>query len=601
MTTTGAHAVALREAVSDIERSCALLGEAELAALQHQTERLQALLHARSRELRRGREVVIKGPSSFGLLTDVDQLDKIIDLLDDVEALCLALVCKAFNHSVRRGRRKRMENLLRTQPVGIERHVRALQGPELGRLLSSPARLQWAKSLGLEYNGMMTDFLAHAGELRALQMVVADGCPWGDCAAIWAAGKGNLDTLRWATAHGCSFPQQKVCEWAATIDNALETGAPRPDRTVLAELHQRALAVICWAMDGGARCTELCNAPTSGADCGGIFERAAGSGNVPVLRWLATHGGLREGGMGGIYRGQTIEQLWTNALAAPSPFVEATVDCLREFGVAWHASASAGAAGPDLSCIRRLLTQIDRKLIRAEDAKLQLRSDLSLLRRLREAGCPWDAGTCAAAARAGNLEVLQFARMGGCDWDERVVAGAVSMIGTPLELPGHRETLQWALERGCPRGDESVVMMQAADRGNVEMLTLLCQHGFAVMPECLIRAATKGHLDCLKWIMRRFEQDGMHGILHVDGKPHQKRSEFTIVFRPKQAKDSISCQRESPITAGQIINMEDFLWYVVTQGLLVPPSARRSGWPRAIHPVDNYYTSQSRIGRQVSR
>ena len=509
------HADALREVVSRVAGGSDRLSEAELAALSEQAGRLQALLQSRSSQLRRGREVVIKGPSPFGLLTDEFQLNAIIDRLDDVEALCLGLVCKAFNHAVQRGR-ARAESVLK--PVGIGRHVRGLKGAELGRLLSSPARLRWAKSLGFEYDRMRTtDFLALDGELRALQMVVADGCPWGDCTTIWAAGKGHLETLRWAAEHGCPQRLPEVCEWAATIENALERGAPPPDRAALAELHQRALAVISWAMDGGARCAELSNAPTSGADGGGILERAAGSGNVPVLRWLAAHGGLREGGAEGNYRGQTLENLWTRALGAPCPCVEATVDCLRELGMPWHAAATAGAAGPDSTTLWRLRTQAERKLISTDDAKLQLkqRSNLPLLRRLREADCPWDAETCAAAARAGDLAVLQFARTGGCDWDERVVSGALSAIGTPLELPGHRETLRWALEHDCPRSDGAV--QTAAELGNIEMLTLLTRHGCAVMPECLLKAACKGHLDCLKWLMLQFERDGMGAILRLDG------------------------------------------------------------------------------------
>ena len=39
---------------------------------------------------------------------------------------------------------------------------------------------------------------------------------------------------------------------------------------------------------------------------------------------------------------------------------------------------------------------------------------VALLRWARENGCPWDVGTCDAAAAAGNLEVLQWARANGC-------------------------------------------------------------------------------------------------------------------------------------------------------------------------------------------
>ena len=41
----------------------------------------------------------------------------------------------------------------------------------------------------------------------------------------------------------------------------------------------------------------------------------------------------------------------------------------------------------------------------------------SLLQWARENGCPWDAISCAAAARGGHLETLQWARANGCPWD----------------------------------------------------------------------------------------------------------------------------------------------------------------------------------------
>ena len=46
------------------------------------------------------------------------------------------------------------------------------------------------------------------------------------------------------------------------------------------------------------------------------------------------------------------------------------------------------------------------------------RGKIESLTCLRANGCPWDARTCAAAARGGHLEVLQWARQNGCPWDE---------------------------------------------------------------------------------------------------------------------------------------------------------------------------------------
>ena len=66
---------------------------------------------------------------------------------------------------------------------------------------------------------------------------------------------------------------------------------------------------------------------------------------------------------------------------------------------------------------------------------------MEMLKYARAHGCPWDEGTCAAAARGGHLEVLQWARANGCPWDYRVV-----MIQADDE--SHREVLEWAEENG---------------------------------------------------------------------------------------------------------------------------------------------------------
>ena len=72
---------------------------------------------------------------------------------------------------------------------------------------------------------------------------------------------------------------------------------------------------------------------------------------------------------------------------------------------------------------------------------------MEMLNYARANGCPWDEGTCAAAARGGHLEVLQWARANGCPWDYRVV-----MIQADDE--SHREVLEWVMENGLNPNDE---------------------------------------------------------------------------------------------------------------------------------------------------
>jgi hypothetical protein len=48
--------------------------------------------------------------------------------------------------------------------------------------------------------------------------------------------------------------------------------------------------------------------------------------------------------------------------------------------------------------------------------------DVEILQWAQISGCPWDAGTCASAAKRGDLELLQWARSNGCPWDEETCA-----------------------------------------------------------------------------------------------------------------------------------------------------------------------------------
>ena len=64
----------------------------------------------------------------------------------------------------------------------------------------------------------------------------------------------------------------------------------------------------------------------------------------------------------------------------------------------------------------------------------------------RDAGCPWNASICAAAAHKGNIEVLEWAKANGCAWDWRTYEWAGKA--------GHLQVQQWALDHGCPTGGD---------------------------------------------------------------------------------------------------------------------------------------------------
>lgn len=51
-------------------------------------------------------------------------------------------------------------------------------------------------------------------------------------------------------------------------------------------------------------------------------------------------------------------------------------------------------------------------------------TSVACLQWARENGCPWNADTCAEAARGGHLVVLQWLRANRCEWDEWTCAEA---------------------------------------------------------------------------------------------------------------------------------------------------------------------------------
>jgi len=85
---------------------------------------------------------------------------------------------------------------------------------------------------------------------------------------------------------------------------------------------------------------------------------------------------------------------------------------------------------------------------------------LEMMQWLYNHGCPWDALTCAYAARSGHLRVLQWAREHHCPWDWLTPAWAAEH--------GHLEVLQWAREHGCPWNEGT--SRCAARAGHLEVL-----------------------------------------------------------------------------------------------------------------------------------
>eukprot|EP00951_Prasinocladus_malaysianus_P048568 scaffold659976_cov41-Prasinocladus_malaysianus.AAC.1 len=72
----------------------------------------------------------------------------------------------------------------------------------------------------------------------------------------------------------------------------------------------------------------------------------------------------------------------------------------------------------------------------------QICARLELLAWARSQGCPWNRGTCEAAAACGSLEGLKWLRANGCPWDSNTCLVAMQA--------GHLAVYRWAVKSGCP-------------------------------------------------------------------------------------------------------------------------------------------------------
>ena len=427
------------------------ISEAELEKMILQADRLADFLRKRLSYLKAG-DATISAPSPFSLLPSIDELCLVIDHLDDhADALCAAMVCKAFNKAVQRGLAESSE--LRKRD-GIGSLINSFSASELGQFLSSPKRLHWARDVGLTWDAKVCGALALSGRLDTLQAARAASCPWDHCASAWAVSTGRLDVVEWAAANGCPGFEPGTHGNGEQLTQLFEHAASGEFvHAASGEKHELALAMLRWLADW-ASCRHsmslayICTQRGVGADAGGVLERAVGAGNVRAVRWLHAGGG---------WTNFETSRMWREAVGGPVEMVRPMIQCLRECGLEYDTQACASAAHSNLG-----------------GWFVKPRSDFDLLRSLREDGCPWDEDTSAAAARSGDLAMLMFVRAGGCPWDGSAVAAVVDVLGSKHEHSGHRDVLQYLLANDCEL--HGGVAATAASNGDIPILFFVYNH-----------------------------------------------------------------------------------------------------------------------------
>lgn len=126
---------------------------------------------------------------------------------------------------------------------------------------------------------------------------------------------------------------------------------------------------------------------------------------------------------------------------------------------------------------------------------------LPILKRLREAGCPWDEhvleNTISYGGRRPHLQCFKYALKEGAPMSPRILVFASMHNSLPI--------LKMAIEAGCPLPLEDLVHV-AANSGSLSCLKYL--HKTNVIKDKHLRATiTFGHVNCLKYILEHTDLD----------------------------------------------------------------------------------------------
>jgi hypothetical protein len=229
---------------------------------------------------------------------------------------------------------------------------------------------------------------ARNGNLRMLQCLRANGCPWNGLTCYEAARNGHLEVLKWARDNGCPW-YKGICRAAAGSGN---------------------LEVLKFVRDNGCPWSK------------GVCRAAAASGNLEVLKFVRTNGCPWNGETcnEAARRGDLEMLKWAHSNGCPF-----TTEICK-----------TAAAGGNLEVLKFVRTN-GCPWNETTCNEAAQRGDLEMLKWAHDNGCPWDSGTCNAAATGGHLEVLKFLRANGCPWNYETFMDAAFI--------GDLKMLKWAL------------------------------------------------------------------------------------------------------------------------------------------------------------
>lgn len=323
---------------------------------------------------------------------------------------------------------------------------------------------------------------AQGGHTAVLARLIADGYTLCSAMCAQAAAGGHLDTLRFLREAGCPWDAQ-TCESAAAVgridilDCARDHGCPWDARTCVAAAHAGRLDILTYVHSRGCPLSDT------------TLAAAASIGRVDILAYLCDNGCPRTAAACRAAARGTFMDALVYLYDRGCPLSDAVcthaaangdlgmLAFAHERGCSWDASVCTAAAGG--LCHMRVLRYYGCDRARGADRDegrlaclLYARArdcpvdevpclyatyvgDLTLLRRLRDAGCPWTGDVVDAAAGGGRNAMVIYAHEAGCPWGARTVVAAAAR--------GAYNILRYALAHGCPYDADRAI--EAARRG----------------------------------------------------------------------------------------------------------------------------------------
>lgn len=246
-----------------------------------------------------------------------------------------------------------------------------------------------------------------------------------------------------------------------------------------------------------------------------IGEYATANDNIPLLEWLRSIGCIftetayREAV---IYRNYRVID-WLQTIGCPrDTFAIHCAVCHDDIKMVRHLAVQGFPLDEDcvleaiekenLEMVMTLCEIIARLPVNEHFAlpnvckQAAAKGSVSILRYLREQGCPWNEETFAAAAGSGSFPVLRYLRKQGCPFDTTALTAAAKN--------GHSGVIKWLTEVvNCPRSPDAIAM--ACRFGKLKLVKYMYNRIYPLDANATREAAKNNRMDILRYLFEQIE------------------------------------------------------------------------------------------------